>query len=368
MADLIQLFQPRVTEKAIARAVETLRSGWISEGKQVKTFEENFCAVFGLPRALALNSGTSALHLALLAAGVGPGDEVITTAQTFVATALSILYVGARPVFADLKPHSPNLDPLDVERRLTPKTRALLPVHYGGIPCDMDELRALAKKHGLKVVEDAAHALGAVYRGRPVGALGDFAIFSFQAIKHLPTGDGGMLACAREADHRKAYRLRWFGVDRAGRKPSELGQPEWDITELGYKYHMNDLAASLGLGHLEDFGAGLARRRALNRRYRKELGSTAGLTLLEEAEDRESACWLFTVLVQRRLEFIRAMKSRGVEAAVWHRRIDQHPLFGGLQSLPRQEAFDAAQVSIPLRETLSDEEAAEVLRAVKAGW
>jgi perosamine synthetase len=294
---------------------------------------------------------------------------VITTAQTFVATALAILYCGATPVFADLEEGGPNLDPAEIGRRAGPRTKAVLVVHYGGEPCDMDAVNREAKARGLAVVEDAAHALGATYRSRPAGALGDAAIFSFQAIKPLTTGDGGLLVCADPAAHQKAYRLRWFGIDRAGRTPSELGQPEWPITELGYKYHMNDLTASLGLGQLEGFDAALRRRRELDGRYRGALSGLPGLALTRRTQEAESACWLFTALVERRLDFVRALRSRGVEAAVWHQRIDAHPLFGGLRSdLPRQERFNAAQVSIPLRDSLNDDEAGRVLDAVKLGW
>ena len=230
-------------------------------------------------------------------------------------------------------------------------------VHYGGYPCDMDEINAIAERHRLKVIEDAAHALGASYRGRPVGSLGGFAIFSFQAIKQLTTGDGGMLVC-READaHQTACRRRWFGIDRVNRKPSPFGQPEWDIVELGYKYHMNDIAAAMGLAQLEVFDAAQARRRTLNRLYRKELASVSGLTLLEEKTDRVSGCWLFTIQVERRLDFIKALKSRGVEAAVWHQRIDRNSLFGGERTdLPNQARFNDEQVSIPCRSTLADAE------------
>jgi perosamine synthetase len=366
---MIPMFKPSIAESVIHRVVETLRAGWLSEGKHVKQFEDAFCRQFALPHALALNNGTAALHLAVLGAGVRPGDEVISTAQTFVATAMSVLYTGATPVFADLQPGGPNIDPADVERRITPRSKAILVVHYGGYPCDMDEINAVAARHRLKVIEDAAHALGASYRGRPAGSLGDFAIFSFQAIKQLTTGDGGMLVCRDPEDHRTAYRRRWFGIDRANRKPSPLGQPEWDITELGFKYHMNDIAAAMGLAQLGVFDDAQARRQALNRLYRAELAQVPGLSLLEEKDDRVNACWLFTVRVERRLDFIRALKSRGVEAAVWHQRIDRNSLFGGVRDdLPHQAQFNEAQVSVPLRHSLTDEEVSAVLKATRAGW
>jgi len=366
---MIPIFQPSVAPSVVDRVCETLRAGWLSEGRHVKAFEEAFCRQFGQPRALALNSGTAALHLAVLGAGVGRGDEVITTAQTFVATAIAVLYAGATPVFADIQPGGPNIDPADIERRITARTKAILVVHYGGCPCDMDEINAIAARHRLKVIEDAAHALGASYRGQPAGSLGDFSIFSFQAIKQLTTGDGGMLVCRSADDHQAAYRRRWFGIDRANRRPSPLGQPEWDITELGFKYHMNDVAAAMGLAQLELFAAAQARRQAMNRLYRAELSPVPGLSLLEEKPDRVSGCWLFTARVQRRLDFIQALKARGVEAAVWHQRIDRNSLLGGERpDLPNQAHFNQEQVSIPCRDTMTDAEAQAVLQAVKAGW
>jgi len=366
---MIRIFQTALPVSAIRRAADCMESGWISEGKVVAAFEKEFARSLGLSNALALDSGTAGLHLALLGANVGPGDEVITTAQTFVATAMAALYVGATPVFADLVRGGPNVDPEDVERRITARTKAIVVVHYGGYPCDMDEILALAERHGVAVIEDAAHALGATYRGKPVGSLGDFGVFSFQAIKQLTTGDGGMLVCADEDRHREALRRRWFGIDRERRTVSELGEPEWDIREIGYKYHMNDIAASLGLPQLEAFEATQRRRRELDSRYRYQLASVDGLELLEEQPDRESACWLFTIRVERRVDFVRAVRDRGVEAAAWHRRIDAHSVFGGLRpDLPNLTSFDQTQVAIPLRESLTDEEAERVVEAVKLGW
>lgn len=366
---MIGMFQPTVSEAAIARARECLQSGWIGAGKATAEFETRFAHHFGLERAVAVTSGTAALHLAMLGAGIGPGDEVITTALTFAATAMSVLYVGAHPVFADLSPGTPNIDPTDVEKRVTPRTKAILPVHYGGYPCDMDELQQVASRHGLEVIEDAAHALGASYHGRPVGSFGSFGTFSFQAIKQLTTGDGGMLTCGSEDAYATATRRRWFGVDKCRRVASEEGELPISIREVGYKYHMNDITASLGLGQLDEFDEILRRCRLLNQRYRGHLGGISGLSLLEERDDRESACWLFTVRVERRLDFLRAVRSRGVEAAVWHRRIDASPLFGGIRDdLPELAQFDASQVSIPLRASLTEEESASVIEAVLRGW
>jgi perosamine synthetase len=363
------MFEPTVTSAAIERVTACLRSGWISEGRAVKSFEDDFARRFGLPNALAVNSGTAGLHLAVLGAGVGPGDEVITTAQTFVATAMVVMQAGGTPVFADVESGGPNIDPADVEKRITSRTKAILVVHYGGYPCAMDELRALARSHGIALIEDAAHALGATYHGEPVGTMGDFGVFSFQAIKQLTTGDGGMLVCGSEEQYRVALRRRWFGIDRERRTQSELGEPEWDITDVGYKYHMNDIAASIGLGHLESFADAQERRVAIAGLYRDRLAAVSGAEMLASSPGRESADWLFTLRVQRRSEFVRAVCSRGVEAGVWHRRIDSHTLFGGVRAdLPNLAEFDAVQVSVPLRHTLTDDQVERVIEAVEAGW
>ena len=233
----------------------------------------------------------------------------------------------------------------------------------------MDELCRIARDHGLALIEDAAHALGARYRDLPVGSQGDFAIFSFQAVKQLTTGDGGMLVCRDGAAHRQAYRQRWFGIDREARKPNRDGGLEWPIEEIGFKYHMNDVAASLGLAQLDDFENRYLRRQVLHERYRKELAAVPGLVLLEQRPARVSACWLFTVRVECRSEFIKALRSRGIDASVWHPRIDDHPLFGGKRrDLPNQDDFSREQVSVPCRETLSDVEVDLVLDAVRSGW
>jgi len=366
---VIPIFNPFVPAAVVDRVAATLRDGWLSEGKNVREFERAFSSHFDVKHTLAVNSGTAALHLAVLGAGVGPGDEVIVPAQTFVATATSVMMAGGVPVFADIQPGGPNIDPDDIEHRITERTKAIIPVHYGGYPCDMDEIDQIAKKHSLSVIEDAAHALGATYKRKPVGSLGDFSIFSFQAIKQLTTGDGGMLVAKDYQDYKAAYRRRWFGIDRANRKPSPLGQPEWDISELGYKYHMNVIAASMGIAQLEYFPAAHERRQTLNKIYRNALASVPGLALLEEKPDRTSSTWLFTVRVERRLDFIRALKSRGVEAAVWHQRIDRNSLFGGERNdLPNQALFDESQVSIPCRNDLNDEQLGIIVNSVVAGW
>lgn len=358
-----------VSEEAIGNAVATLRSGLLSEGRQVKRFEEELVARLGLVRPVALNSGTSALHLALILAGVQAGDEVIIPPQTFIATGMAVLMQHAKPVFADIQRHSGNIDPASIRQKITAKTKAIIPVHWAGYPCDLDEIKEIAEEHKLAVIEDAAHALGATYRGRPVGAISRFSCFSFQAIKHLNTGDGGALCCLRPEDEKLARIRRWFSIDRDNSPQSFLGERTYDAEQVGYKYHLTDLGAAIGLGNLEIFPKVLARLRQIAGRYRREFLQVPGVTLLESKADRESACWLFTLLAERRDDFLRALQSRGVPASVFHQRIDRNSVFGGVrEDLPNMRRFNDAQASVPLHAGLTDQECEAVIAAVKTGW
>jgi perosamine synthetase len=358
-----------ISEEAVANAVATLRSGFLSEGRQVKRFESELAIRLGLARPVALNSGTAALHLALVLAGVKAGDEVIIPPQTFIATGMAVLMQGAVPVFADIQYRSANIDPDSIRRKITAKTRAIIPVHRAGYPCDLDEINQIAAAHNLAVIEDAAHALGAAYHDKSIGTVSRFTCFSFQAIKHLTTGDGGALCCLRAEDEKRARARRWFGIDRDNSPPSFLGERVYNAEELGYKYHLNDLCAAIGLGNLQMLPQVLARLRAIAGRYRRELSGVPGVTLLESRTDRESASWLFTLLAERRDDFLRAQQGRGVPASVFHQRIDRNSVFGGIRKdLPSMDRFDAQQASIPLHACLTDDEVEKVIAAVKAGW
>ncbi len=365
----MDFFYTQITDKAIELVTATLRSTFLSEGKSVQEFEQAIAKELGLINPVAVNSGTSALHLALVLAGVGPGDEVILAPQTFVATGLVILMQGATPVFADIQYETGNICPCSLRTKLTNRSRAIMAVHWGGYPCDLDEIEVIAKEHRIIVIEDAAHALGATYKGKPIGSISQFTAFSFQAIKHLTTGDGGALCCLRAEDFAEARNRRWFGIDRAGSTPSILGERQYDILSLGFKYHMNDLAAAVGLGNLEAFSGNLERVRKIGHLYRTALDNTPGLRLLQYREDRESAFWLFTVLVENRLEFIRKLRSHGVPTSVVHLRIDQNSIFGGLtDDLENQAKFNEEQVALPIHCGLSDDDVERVIRSVKSGW
>lgn len=365
----MEFFRTYVAPQAGPAVADVIASGWLSEGRMVRRFEEQLQGDLRIHEPVAVNSGTAALHLALAVAGVGQGDEVIVPPQTFVASALVVLMQGARPVFADIDPTTGNLSPAAFERAIGERTRAVMPVHWGGYPCEMDEIGAIAARHGVVVVEDAAHALGATYRGHPVGALSHFTAFSFQAIKHLTTGDGGAVCCADPEDAREARARRWFGIDRANSPASLLGERQYSLTSVGFKYHMNDVSAALGLANMAGLGARLERRREIGTTYRRALADVPGLTLLASEDDRTHAYWLFTLLVERRDDFIRKLASYGIPTSVVHQRIDRHPVFGGERpELQGQAYFDAHQIAIPVHDGLSDADVRCVIDTIRSGW
>jgi perosamine synthetase len=365
----ISIFHTYIHPDAIGKVKYLLDSTFLSEGKLVKSFEETLTTELGIVNPVALNSGTSALHLALVLAGINPGDEVICPAQTFVATALVILQEKATPIFADIQYETGNICPKSLEEKITEKTRAIMAVHWGGYPCDMDEIHAIAKKHNLIVIEDAAHAIGATYKGKPIGAISDFTCFSFQAIKHITTGDGGALCCLNSDVAKQAIVSRWFGIDRANTQLSILGERQYNITHIGYKYHLNDYGAALGLANLEGFKARLEQRKKYAQTYTNALRKIAGIQLFESKPDRQSAYWLYGFHVKKREDFIRAMKDRGITTSVIHQRIDRNLVFGGINpNLINQARFDETQIHIPMHDALTDESVDYIIHSIQQGW
>ncbi|MCX6163327.1 MAG: DegT/DnrJ/EryC1/StrS family aminotransferase [Ignavibacteriae bacterium] len=365
----MNFFNTNISEESKKLVNDTLKSTFISAGKIAEKFEIKFSEVFGIKNPVSLNSGTSALHLGLILAGVNEGDEVILPAQTFISTGLSVLYQKAKPVFADIQYETGNIDPASIEKKITGKTKVIMPVHWAGYPCDMDEIKAIARKYNLVVLEDAAHGLGATYKGKSIGALSEFTVFSFQAIKHITTGDGGVLCCLDKGDERRAKRLRWFDIDRENSVASILGEREYDATEIGYKYHMNDLSAAVGLGNLSIVKDILKKHRKIAKSYTEEFKNISGIRLLDYKNDRESSYWFFNILVEKRNNFIAALKSRGVPSSVVHLRIDKNSVFGGEnKGLINQKKFNEHQVSLPVHFGLTDDNIELVIDSVKKGW
>lgn len=365
----MNFFNTNISQKSLNLVNEVLRSTYISAGQKADKFEEELNNKLGLINPITVNSGTSALHLALEIVGIGPGDEVILPPQTFIATGMVILMQKAKPVFADIQYNTGNIDPNSILTKITEKTKAIIPVHWGGYPCDMDEINKIARKFNLTVIEDAAHALGAIYKGKPLGTLSRFTAFSFQAIKHLTTGDGGALCCLNDDDAYQAKRRRWFDIDRENSKADILGERVYDAINIGYKYHLNDLAAAVGLGNLELFPKILERHKEIGAIYRNELNNIPGLKLLDYKTDRESSYWLFSILVEKRDHFIQALKDKGVPTSVVHLRIDKNSIFAGLkEDLLNQEKFNNKQISIPIHSDLTDDDINKIIKTIKNGW
>jgi perosamine synthetase len=362
-------FHTSITPQAIEFANKVLSSTFLSAGKVADEFEIELTKKLGLINPVTVNSGTSALHLALSISNIGPGDEVILPPQTFIATGLAILMQGAKPVFADIQLDTGNIDPASIKEKITDKTKAIIPVHWAGYPCDLDEIKEIADNNNLIIIEDSAHALGATYKKKPIGSISTFTAFSFQAIKHLTTGDGGALCCLNNQDYYNAKRRRWFDIDRENSGPDILGERIYNATNIGYKYHLNDLAAAIGLGNLMNFANILAKHQNNGRKYREGLSNMPGISLLNYKLDRESAYWLFTMLVDNRGDFIKSMNNKGIPVSIVHTGIDKNSIFGGVQvDLINQQEFNKKQISLPVHSNLTDNDIDYIISSIKAGW
>lgn len=262
---------PTIGPEEIAEVVDSLKSGWITSGPKVQRFEKLFCERLKVPHAISVNSATGGLHLALLLLGLKPGDEVIVPSLTWAATANVVELAGAKPVFADVDAETLCMDPADTARRITPRTRAIIPVHYGGQPVDMDAFTALARKHGLAIIEDAAHAVGTFYKGKEIGTSGNLVVFSFHAVKNATTGEGGLIVCNDAATDERLRRLRLQGVVNGPERKPGRGAMEYDIAEPGWKYNMMDIQAAIGIHQMAKVDGFIAKRRALAERYAKLL-------------------------------------------------------------------------------------------------
>ncbi len=356
-----------------------LRSGWLSMGPETRRFEEEFARFFAVPHALAVANGTVALHLACLALGLGPEDEVLCPSLTFVATANAILYTGARPVFVDVGgPEDLNLSVADAARKVTPRTRAVMVVHYAGFPCDLDGIRALAQQHNLKVIEDTAHAPGAVYHAaagaKMLGTLGEVGCFSFFANKNLTTGEGGMLVTHDPEVADKVRVARSHGMTTLTWDRHRGHSFSYDVTALGYNYRLDEVRAALGLVQLAKLSKANARRRELTRRYREKLQDLPGLTLPFVQELEASACHLFPLILPPgtdRAGFMAALAERGIQTSIHYPPVHRFSLYQGLwpsdfdHGLPQTEAVTPRLVTLPLFPTMTAEQFDQVAAAVR---
>ncbi len=365
----IVLFHPNIGKNAKKYVNETLDSRWIGQGPRVNEFEKKFSRRFGPTcRALAVGSGTDALHLAYILSGLEPGDEVIAPVFTCTATNIPFLYMGVKIVFADVEADTLNIDVDHARRLITPKTKAIVCVHYGGLPCNLDALHALAREYDLKVIEDAAHALGAQYKGNFIGDISDFTMFSFQAIKHITTGDGGMLMVKDHSLAPKGDRIRWFGIDRSAK---QNGHWENDITEIGYKYQMTDIAASLGLAALEDFNEIFSLRRRLFARYTTLLQNNSDVQVIGADEtEKVHAAWMMTILAERRTDLQRYLRGYSIESSQVHYRNDRYTIFGGRQydQFPNMDALEDKYLVLPLHTKMKVEQVDFICDVLSRGW
>ena len=364
----IMLFYPHVPKKAIEAVTEVLQSRWIGQGPRVAQFEKEFEERFaGKGKALAVGSGTDALHLAYILAGLKEGDEVITPVFTCTATTIPFLYMGVKFRFADVDPKTLNISTSHVRELVNEKTKAIVCVHYGGLPCDMDELLAIAAEYNIPVIEDAAHAVGATYKGKRIGEISPFTMFSFQAIKAMTTGDGGMLVLQDHAMVPTAERIRWFGIDRSNK---QKGTWENDIWEVGYKYQMTDIGAAMGLAALHEFDQTLAHRQKLFQAYKRGLAGAKGITLMgADSTDRTHAAWLCTALVDKRQEFMTRLRDRKIESGQVHYRNDRYTVLGGRRDdLPNMDAIEENYIVLPLHMHMNENDVEYVCQVIRSGW
>lgn len=363
----IVLFHPHVPNGAWESVKQTLETRWIGQGPKVDEFESRFRFDFGLEgSALAVGSGTDALHLSYLLAGIKPGDEVLVPLFTCTATNIPLLYIGAKPVFVDVDVNTMNISISDLKKKISKNTRAIVCVHYGGLPCDMDEISEIAAHYKIPVIEDAAHALGAKYRDRYIGDISEFTMFSFQAIKHLTTGDGGMLVFKNRDLLPYAQRLRWFGIDRTNK---QKGIWENDIKEIGFKYQMNDIAASIGLLGLDEFSTTLEHRKQLYKKYVDLLSGYEKVKIVGDSDPRkEHAAWLFTILVDRRDELQIKLRNKGVESGQTHFRNDRYSIFNDSNNYPNMDEIDDKYLVLPLHTKVSISDVEFICSIIKEGW
>lgn len=365
----VPLFRPVIRQEAIEAVGEVLRSGWLGLGPKTKAFEEAFASYIGVPYCVGLNSCTSALHLGLHLLNLPAGSEVITTALTFVSTNHVILYENCRPVFADVQPDTGNMDINSVKDRISERTGAIMLVHYGGYPCDIDEFYALARKRNIQIIEDCAHACGATYKGRRMGSHGDIHAFSFHPVKNLPTADAGALTIRSDEYNVRLRSLRWLGIssDTFQRTKKQGYSWTYDVTEVGFKYYMNDVQAAIGLAQLNWLDEDNARRAAIAAQYREQLSDVPGIRLLQYRGDRTSSFHLFCILAEARDALVDKLRANQVDASVHYLRNDRYPMYDE-QDLPNTEYFWRHVISLPMHVALTEQQVSYVTDIIKRGW
>jgi len=378
--DFLIFGSPAIEEAEIEEVVDSLRSGWLGTGPKVARFENDFAKYKGIDESVvaAVNSGTAALHLSMIAAGIGPGDEVITTALTFCATVNAIIHAGAMPVLADIDAQTMNIHPAEIRSKITPKTRAILPVHFAGRCCDMDSIMGIANRHNLKVIEDCAHSVESEYKGKKAGTFGDFGCFSFYVTKNVITGEGGMIVAKNEKDIARVKVLALHGMSKdAWRRFSDEGYKHYYVTECGFKYNMMDLQAAMGIHQLRRVGKNWLRRQEIWNYYQQAFVYLPVIRPPESEPNTKHGYHLYTLLIDKdrtgisRDVFLNEMTKQNIGVGVHYLSIPEHPYYQEVfgwkpENYPNAMRIGRQTVSLPLSAKLTNREVEDVIFAVKA--
>lgn len=368
---------PPIEEAEIAEVVHSMKTGWLGTGPKVARFERDFAAYKGAAHGIAVNSCTAGLHLSMIAADMIPGDEVILTPITFCATANAIIHAGMTPVLADVDPVTMNLDPNEVEKKITPKTRAIVPVHFAGRPCDMDALVDIARRHNLKIIEDCAHAIETEYKGQKAGMIGDFGCFSFYVTKNIVTGEGGMVLVNDEADATRLKILALHGMDKdAWKRFSDEGYKHYQVVAAGFKYNMMDIQAAIGIHQLERVEAYWQRRQEIWQVYNEAFADLPVQLPADPEPGTRHAYHLYTLLIDEnragisRDGFLNAMTAENIGVGVHYLSLPEHIFYQKTFGWKPEDYPNAARVgrqtvSIPLSPKLSNEDVEDVITAVR---
>lgn len=361
-----------IEEDDIQAVVEVLKSDYLTTGPKIAEFEKSVAEYVGANYAVAVSNGTAALHAACFAAGIREGDEVITTPLTFAASANCVLYCGGKPVFADVDSRTYNIDVEDIKRKITERTKAIIPVHLAGQPCDMDAIHKVAEEYGLMVIEDGAHALGSEYKGRKIGSLSDMTTFSFHPVKSITTGEGGMIVTNQEELYRKLVLFRSHGITRdEGLLTENQGPWFYQQLELGYNYRITDIQCALGCSQMKKLERFLERRRQLAKRYDEAFRDCSELVSPYQLADTNSGWHLYIIQVQNcdRKQVFEALRAKGIGVNVHYIPVYFHPYYRthGYKDTccPNAEQIYERLISIPLHQGMTDEEQDYIIRAVK---
>lgn len=350
-------------QKLMPELEKVLYSGYVAQGEKVEEFERRFEKFIGTGNSLSVNSGTAALHIALILAGVKPGDEVISTALTAEPTNVAIKMMGARIRYADVDYETGNISPLSIEANINESTTAIMIVDYAGIPVDVEKIQQISAKYNIPVIHDASHALGAKFNGKKNGNHFPYTVFSFQAIKQLTTIDGGMLQIKDKSEYERAKLIRWFGIDK------KLSRLDNNIREQGYKYHMNNVNATIGIIQLDNIENILNRFVENGKYYDTALKNVPGVELIQYYPKSEPAYWLYTMKVEEREGFVRKMTENGVMASELHKRNDLHDFLNDFGcKLPNLDKFYSKLVHIPCGWWVSNDEREKIVSIIKQGW